>query len=35
MIQKNVWASTLTSLMEKEDDEVVLAVSHGGACFNF
>ena len=35
MIQKNDGISTLTSLMEKEDHEVVLAVSHGGACSNF
>jgi Fructose-2,6-bisphosphatase len=26
---------TLTDIMEKEDHECVLAVSHGGACFNF
>lgn len=27
--------NTLTELMEKEDHENVLAVSHGGACFSF
>lgn len=27
--------ATLTELMEKEDHQCVLAVSHGGACFNF
>lgn len=32
---KERMVSTLTSLMEKEDHEVVLAISHGGACFNF
>ncbi len=26
---------TLTDIMEKEDHQTVLAVSHGGACFNF
>ena len=26
---------TCTEIMEKEDHKVVLAVSHGGACFNF
>lgn len=26
---------TLTEIMEKEDHQSVLAVSHGGACFNF
>ncbi len=26
---------TLTSVMEKEENHTVLAVSHGGACFNF
>lgn len=26
---------TLTQIMEKEDHQCVLAVSHGGACFNF
>lgn len=26
---------TLTTIMEKEDHHQVLAVSHGGACFNF
>ena len=26
---------TLTEIMEKEDHRSVLAVSHGGACFNF
>lgn len=28
-------STTLTKIMEKEDHESVLAVSHGGACFNF
>ncbi len=27
--------STLTEIMEKEDHETVLAVSHGGACYTF
>lgn len=27
--------NTLTTIMEKDDHESVLAVSHGGACFNF
>ena len=27
--------ATLTELMEKEDHQCVLAVSHGGSCFNF
>ncbi len=26
---------TLTDIMEKEDHQCVLAISHGGACFNF
>ena len=26
---------TLTRIMEQEDHRCVLAVSHGGACFNF
>lgn len=26
---------TLTEIMEKDDHESVLAISHGGACFNF
>lgn len=26
---------TCTEIMEKEDHKVVLAVSHGGSCFNF
>ena len=28
-------SDTLTEIMEKEDHRSVLAVSHGGACFNF
>lgn len=32
---KERMVKTLTSLMEKEDHHQVLAVSHGGACFNF
>ena len=27
--------TTLTEIMEKEDHETVLAVSHAGACYNF
>ena len=26
---------TLTALMEKENHQCVLVISHGGACFNF
>lgn len=32
---KKRMVATLTSIMEKEDHHQVLAVSHGGACFNF
>lgn len=32
---KDRMMATLTEIMEKEDHHNVLAVSHGGACFNF
>ena len=32
---KDRMMKTLTEIMEKEDHQSVLAVSHGGACFNF
>lgn len=32
---KERMVSTLTEIMEKEDHHSVLAMSHGGACFNF
>lgn len=32
---KERMVDTLTAIMEKEDHYSVLAVSHGGACFNF
>lgn len=32
---KERMTKTLTEIMEKEDHRSVLAVSHGGACFNF
>lgn len=32
---KERMVNTLTEIMEKEDHEQVLAISHGGACFNF
>lgn len=32
---KDRMTKTLTEIMEKEDHQSVLAVSHGGACFNF
>lgn len=32
---KDRMVDTLTEIMEKEDHQSVLAVSHGGACFNF
>ena len=32
---KERMVKTLTDIMEKEDHHSVLAVSHGGACFNF
>lgn len=32
---KERMVKTLTEMMEKEDHHQVLAVSHGGACFNF
>ena len=28
-------ATTLTNIMEKDENQCVLAVSHSGACFNF
>lgn len=32
---KNRMVQTLTALMEKENHQCVLVISHGGACFNF
>lgn len=32
---KDRMTKTLTEIMKKEDHQSVLAVSHGGACFNF
>ena len=32
---KDRMTKTLTEIMEREDHQSVLAVSHGGACFNF